>query len=109
MDLLWERGPSTVQQLVLGLSGRADLAYNSVLTTIRILEKKGYVKHTKDGRAHVYAPLLGRREASRFEVKHLLRRYFNNSHEELVLNLIEDDTLDEEEMRRLRAALGEEK
>jgi predicted transcriptional regulator len=107
MEILWERGPSTVQQLVDALEGKAQLAYNSVLTTIRILEKKRYVEHVKDGRAHVYSPLVGRREASRFEVRHLLNRFFNNSHEALVLNLLEDESLDDEEIKRLRALIGE--
>jgi predicted transcriptional regulator len=101
MELLWQRGPSTVQQMVDALAGKA-LAYNSVLTTTRILEKKGYVEHFKDGRAHVYSPLVARHEASRFEVRHLLNRFFNNSHEALVLNLLQDESLDAEEIRRLR-------
>jgi len=107
MEILWQRGASTVQQLVDALEGKAQLAYNSVLTTIRILEKKRYVEHVKDGRAHVYSPLIGRREASRFEVRHLLHRFFNNSHEALVLNLLEDDSLDEREINRLRALISE--
>jgi predicted transcriptional regulator len=107
MEILWERGASTVQQLVDALEGKAQLAYNSVLTTIRILEKKRYVEHVKDGRAHVYSPLIGRREASRSEVRHLLNRFFNNSHEALVLNLLADDSLDDEEIKRLRALISE--
>jgi predicted transcriptional regulator len=55
----------------------------------------------------VYLPLVGRREASRFEVRHLLNRFFNNSHEALVLNLLEDESLDDEEIKRLRALIGE--
>lgn len=106
MELLWQRGPSTVQQLVDALAGKA-LAYNSVLTTIRILEKKGYVEHSKDGRAHVYAPLVARNEASRFEVRHLLNRFFNNSHEALLLNLLQDETIDAEEIARLRALVSQ--
>src|SRR5438270_6754469 len=108
MDLLWQRGSGTVQQLVDALEPNLPLAYNSVLTTIRILEKKGYARHTKDGRAHVYEPVVGRKEASRFEVRHLLNRFFNNSHEELVLNLIEDQGLNDDEIARLRALLGEQ-
>src|SRR5437763_11072383 len=107
MNLLWQKGPCTVHQLLESLPPKPTLAYNSVLTTIRILEKKGYVEHAKDGRAHVFAPLVGRREASRFEVRHLLNRFFNNSHEALVLNLLEDDSLDAAEIRRLRSLIGE--
>jgi BlaI family transcriptional regulator, penicillinase repressor len=102
MEVLWERGPSTVQQLLGALSGKRALAYNSVLTTIRILEKKGYVRHEKDGRAHVYEPVIERAEATRSEIGHLLHRFFKNSRELLVLNILEDDNLDAEELKRLR-------
>ena len=47
-------------------------AYNTILTTIRILERKGYVEHSKDGRAHVYSPLVAEEEASRSEIRHLV-------------------------------------
>ena len=102
MDVLWEKGPATVQQVLDVLPKRPALAYNSVLTTIRILEKKGYVKHVKDGRAHVYRPLVERADATRSEISHLLHRFFKNSHELLVLNILEDQKLDGEELRRLR-------
>ena len=111
MDVLWEKGPSTVQQVLGALPGRPSLAYNSVLTTIRILEKKGYVKHAKDGRAHVYMPLIERAEATRSEISHLLHRFFKNSHELLVLNILEDEKIDAEELKRLRelvASKGED-
>jgi predicted transcriptional regulator len=105
MEVLWEHGPATVHQLLEGLPGKPALAYNSVLTTIRILEKKGYVQHLKDGRAHVYQPLVGRKEATRSEVRNLVGRFFKNSHELLVLNLIQDSSIDVEELKRLRNLL----
>ena len=105
MDVLWQDGPSTVQQVLDALPNRAQLAYNSVLTTIRILEKKGYVRHIKDGRAHVYRPLVERAEASRSEIRHLAHRFFQNSHEMLVLNILEDRGVDAEELARLRQLL----
>ena len=60
MEVLWNRRSGTVQQVLEALPEKPSLAYNSVLTIIRILEKKGYVEHEKDGRAHVYAPLIER-------------------------------------------------
>jgi BlaI family transcriptional regulator, penicillinase repressor len=81
------------------------LAYNSVLTTIRTLEKKGQVKHVKDGRAHVYEPVIGREEATRSEVRHLVSRFFRNSHEALVLNILQDEALDAADLKRLREML----
>lgn len=107
MEVLWEKGPATVHQVLQALPPKPALAYNSVLTTIRILEKKGYVQHLKDGRAHVYTPLVGREEASRSEIRNLVTRFFNNSHELLVLNLLEDKALDADELERLRGLLQE--
>ena len=107
MEVLWERGPSTVQQVLDGLPGEKVLAYNSVLTTIRILEKKGYVAHAKDGRAFIYAPLVERSEATRSEVRHLVERLFQNSHERLVVNILEDSGLSEDEVQRLKQYLKE--
>jgi predicted transcriptional regulator len=105
MEVLWQKGPATVQQVLEVLPGKMPLAYNSVLTTIRILEKKGYVKHEKDGRAHVYAPLVERQEATRSEIRRLVTRFFGNSHELLVLNILKDQSVDAVELKRLRKML----
>ena len=107
MEVIWAKGPSTVHQILDALPPRPPLAYNSVLTTIRILERKGYVQHVKDGRAHVYMPLIGRQEATRSEVRNLISRFFGNSHELLVLNLLEEKGIDAEELERLRQLLQE--
>jgi BlaI family transcriptional regulator, penicillinase repressor len=109
MDVLWRKGLATVQQVLESLPKNQPLAYNSVLTTIRVLEKKGYVKHAKDGRAHVYMPLVGQKEATRFEVRHLVNRFFKNSHELLVLNILQDQSIEAEELARLRQMLEENK
>jgi BlaI family transcriptional regulator, penicillinase repressor len=105
MEVLWDKGSATVQQVLEALPAKPALAYNSVLTTIRVLESKGYVKHMKDGRAHVYIPLLERKEATRSEIRHLVNRFFKNSHELLVLNILEDKEIDESELKRLRQLL----
>lgn len=105
MNVLWEKGPGTVQQVLDAMNERPALAYNSVLTTIRVLEKKGYVKHSKDGRAHVYSAVVGQKEATRSAIRHLVSRFFRNSHEELVLNLLQDRGIEPEELERLRLML----
>ena len=105
MDVFWDKGPCTVQQVLDALSEKPALAYNSVLTTTRILEKKGYIKHVKDGRAHVYAPLLGRKEATRSEIRHLVSRFFSDSDDMLVLNILEDRGVDQNEIDRLKQLL----
>jgi predicted transcriptional regulator len=115
MDVLWQKGSATVQQVLDALPQKPALAYNSVLTTIRVLENKGYLEHVKDGRAHVYMPLMEREEATRSEIRHLVSRFFKNSHELLVLNILEDLSseargsgakgLEATELKRLRQLL----
>lgn len=108
MQVIWKRGPSTVAEVAEALA-KHGLAYNTVLTTMRILEDKGYVRHAKpeSGRAFVYHPLVGRQEASRNAVRNLLARFFGGSHEELVLNLIEDEKLSGAELARIRKRIKE--
>jgi BlaI family transcriptional regulator, penicillinase repressor len=105
MNVLWEKGEGTVHEVLEALPGEPSLAYNSVLTIIRILETKGYVKHVKDKRAHVYMPKVDRNDARRFEVSHLVSRFFGNSHEQLLLNILEEQSIDAEELSRLRDLL----
>ena len=103
MDVLWRKGSGTVQQVLDWLP--SALAYNSVLTTIRTLEKKGHIKHLKDGRAHIYEPIIGRDQATRSEIRHLVGRFFSNSHEALVLKILQDEDIDAAELKRLRDML----
>ena len=105
MNVLWEKGSATVHEVLQGMPAPPALAYNSVLTIIRILEKKGYVQHVKDRRAHVYMPKVDRKDATRFEVRHLVSRFFGNSDELLVLNILEEKSIDADELARLRQLL----
>jgi predicted transcriptional regulator len=105
MKILWRRGESAVTDLVAAMPEGESLAYNSVLTTIRILEQKGYVKHRQQGRAFVYRPCIAEHEASRSEVKHVLNRFFGNSREKLLLSLVGDDEITPEELARLKEAI----
>ena len=105
MKILWRRGESAVSDLVAAMPEAEALAYNSVLTTIRILEQKGYVEHRQQGRAFVYRPCVAEQEASRTEVRHLLNRFFGNSREQLLLSLLGDSEISAEELERLKDAI----
>jgi predicted transcriptional regulator len=107
MRILWRRGESAVNDLVAAMPDGEPLAYNSVLTTIRILEQKGYVDHRQEGRAFIYRPIVAEQEASRSEVRHVLNRFFGNSREQLLLTLLDDSGISREELERLKAAIRE--
>jgi predicted transcriptional regulator len=106
MKILWERGESTVNEIAEALPKQSALAYTSVLTTIRILERKGYVRHRKEGRAFYYTPVIAEEEAGKSEVRHVLNRFFGNSRERLVLSLLGDRDVAPEELERLREAIA---
>jgi predicted transcriptional regulator len=107
MQVVWRKGRATVAEVAAALPKGLDLAYNTVLTTMRILEAKGYLRHSKakDARAFVYRPAVGRAEATRNAVRQLLGRFFGDSPEDLVLNLLEDETLGEAELSNIRKLL----
>lgn len=107
MNILWERGSAVVTDVVAGMSD-STVAYNTVLTTLRILERKGYVRHTKEGRAFVYHPVVERGEASRKAVRNLVKRFFQDSPELLILNVLGDEQLPEAELVRLKRLIAGE-
>jgi predicted transcriptional regulator len=109
MEIVWRKGHATVAEVAADLPKKLDLAYNTVLTTLRILEAKGYLRHAKakDARAFVYRPVVGRADAIRTAVRQLLRRFFADSPEALVLNLLEDDEIGQDELTKIRKLLGE--
>lgn len=105
MRILWRRGESAVNGLVAAIPETEALAYNSVLTTIRILEQKGYVEHRQDGRAFIYRAIVAEKEASQSEVRHVLSRFFGNSREQLLLTLLGDGEISRAELERLKALI----
>ncbi len=105
MDIVWSLGPSTVQQVVDALPAGEPLAYSTVLTMMRILERKGYLKHEKEGRAFMYRALIGREEARKGALRHVMQRFFEDSPELLLLKLMENEDLDAKDLDRLKALL----
>lgn len=105
MHVLWERPGATVGEVVEQMAGPHRPAYNSVLTILRILEKKGYVTHGKSGRAFVYSPVVDRQQARRGALAHLLTRFFNGSRETLVMDLFGHEEVGADEIEKVRALL----
>ena len=105
MDVLWEHGPSTVTEAREKLAD--DLAYTTVLTMLRNLEAKGYVRHETEGRAHRYVPLIARDAARRSALQHLASKLFKGSPALLLTHMVADGKLSDDEVRRIRKLLAE--
>lgn len=107
MEILWDRGPSTVSDIAEALTEKFSLAYSTVLTTLRIMEQKNYVRHNKEGRAFVYYAAVDRVDARRSAVKQLIGKFFGDSPGLLVLNVLEQEKLDPRELQQLKEMIEE--
>ena len=104
MGVLWRRGPSTVAEVRESLDD--DLAHNTVLTMLKVMEGKGYVSRSREGRADRYTAEVERAAAGESALERVTERLFGGSPEELLLRLV-DSGLDSDEMRRMRDLLDE--
>jgi predicted transcriptional regulator len=104
MQILWEHGPSVVGEVRDRL--KDDLAYTTVLTILRTLETKGYVKHEEEGRVHRYIATVQQEQARKSALKHLTGKLFAGSSELLFTHLVSDQKLSEEQIRRMRKLLS---
>lgn len=100
MQVLWDRGAVTAEQVRLALPRK--LHDSTVRTVLRVLERKGQVRHRKRGRTYVYRPVRARSHAERSAVRSLLERFFGGSAEALMLRLIEDEHLTPKQLDELR-------
>ena len=108
MDILWDLGEATVADIHGQLADR-PIAYTTVLSTLTILERKGYVRHSVRGKANVYKARVERDAARRNVVENILSTFFDGSPRALMLNLLESERLSPDEERRLRALLEAER
>jgi predicted transcriptional regulator len=97
--VLWSRRRATVSDVIEHMGPGSTPAYNTVLTILGILQRKGWVTREKEGRAHAYLPVVDRIEARRTALTELLSRFFDDSPRELVLDLIGHERIDAEELR----------
>jgi predicted transcriptional regulator len=105
MRVLWRRTRATVADVLADLDERPRPAYNTVLTMLRILEQKGYLRHQKEGRAFVFVPSVGEQDARRSAIGHLVTRLFEGSPSLLLLNLLEHGPVDADEIARLKRVI----
>ncbi|MAK61587.1 MAG: MarR family transcriptional regulator [Ponticaulis sp.] len=103
MDVLWEKGEASVSDVTDALKDQHDLAYTTVLTTVRIMAEKGYVDFRKEGRAHVYRPLISESSARQTALGAVVSSFFGGSPKRLAQHLVENENLTLEDIEALRA------
>jgi len=102
MKVIWKLETATVRDVYEHLRARRTIAYTTVLTMMKILEQKGYVKKTREERAFVYRPAVDERQARQRALRHLVTRLFNGSPSLLIVNVLEDEAIDPSELKRLK-------
>lgn len=105
MKVIWERERVTVRDVYEALLEHRKVAYTTVMTMMKILEQKGFLKKSQEDRAYVYRPAQAKRQVISAMVKDFINRVFNGSAEPLLVHLVEEHHLsqkDLEEIARLR-------
>ena len=109
MAVLWDSGPSTAGEVQATLANQGiHLAYNTVLTVLRILEAKGSVDHLEEGRAHRFRSMVNRNEAGASALTRTLDRLFDGSAEALVAQLVQSPSLTRKDLKRLRKIIKQQ-
>ena len=105
MSVLWSLGSATVAEVKERITD--PLAYTTVLSVLQTLEEKGYVRHEGEGRAYRYFPLVDWRTAGGSELRRIMRKVFKGSPELLLVQLVEDESLSPEQLRRIQDLVEE--
>ena len=110
MQMIWRHeGPVTVRDVYEELRGRRPVAYTTVMTSMKTLEQKGYLKATQQDRAYLYRPARPKQQVIKDMVRDFVDRVFNGSSRPLVLHLLEDSEISESEMREITRMLGKKR
>ena len=109
MKIVWEHDQVTVNDVMTAIPVSKSLAYNTILTTMRILEQKGYLRREKIGRSHVYRPLVSRHQARTKAMRQMVSSFFDGSPEQLMLSVLENEQLTSEEIARLKRMIDKGK
>ena len=102
MDVLWEQAPTTVRQVQERLQPTKPMAYNTVLTVMRVLRDKGHLRSERQGRADVYRPTVSREQMGKRSLGEVMQLFFAGSAKNLVSKLLDSEEISEEEIAEIR-------
>lgn len=107
MKVIWKQGKATVHEVQQALNPKDSLAYTTILTMLRVLEKKGFLKHDVDGRTYVYYPTIKQDEVTQGMVSDLLDRLFDGSKIEFINALLDVEKISQDELQTLKQLIDE--
>jgi len=107
MKVVWSLDKATVRDVYEALREKRTIAYTTVMTMMRILEEKGYLKKTLVDRAHVYKPAQRRQQVIAAMVRDFLERVFDGTPDSLLVHLAKDNKLTEKQRRIVKQLIEE--
>jgi predicted transcriptional regulator len=107
LNVLWDRGPSTVREVLEALPVKPRPAYTTVLTMMRLMHEKDYLDRRQRGRAHIYQAKLREGPTKRSLLRQLVGTAFRGSAEAAMVGLLQDEALSERELARIRRLIDE--
>ncbi len=108
MKIIWDLDRATVRDVYETLLERRKIAYTTVMTMMKILEKKGYLKKNQEERAYIYRPSKPKNQVIQGMVHEFVNRVFNGSAEPLLMHLVEDQGLSEKELKEIERMIRRE-
>jgi predicted transcriptional regulator len=108
MKVIWGRDKATVRDVYEAIRDKRPIAYTTVMTMMRILEDKGYLKKTLVDRAHVYKPAQRRQQVIGAMVRDFLDRVFDGASDSLLVHLAKDNKLTEKQRRIVKQLIAEQ-
>lgn len=107
MHILWKISAGSVHEVMENLPAGRDLAYTSVSTILRILEQKKFVRSQKEGRGHIYCPIVSKQAYEGTSLQHLVKNVFEGTPSAMVRRLLESSDLSKDELNEIRTLLNE--
>ena len=102
LEVLWKKKEASVREVADELSKKKPVAYTTVLTMFKILDRKGLVSHRTEGRAFIYSPAISRSEARKHALENLLKQFFNGSPNVLAQHLLSEHDMDLAQIKALQ-------
>lgn len=107
MDAVWRLEQATVRDVQTDLKPKRPMAYNTVLTMMRILRTKGFLRSRREGRTDVYEATVTREQIAKSSLNEILNRFFSGSALALVSQLLDSEDLDPAEVQAIRREVNE--
>jgi len=106
MRVVWDEGAVTVKEVCQALCRHKAIAYTTILTFMKILERKGVIGHTRSGRAFLYRPILSRQQATRNHVHDTIERFFEGRPEKLLADVLNNEISSPEQLGYAKSFIG---